>query len=145
MISLNITNTKICILFLLLFYISCSKDNKNSAIPYTDVNITIYTSDPDFIDLNAVGGWTSVTGGLRGIIIYRYSNNEFKAYERDCPYNPNDPCALISVEVNDIIASCSCCGSRFQLSDGDVIQGPSSYPMKEYQTSWDGNALHIFN
>jgi nitrite reductase/ring-hydroxylating ferredoxin subunit len=127
-----------CIIF------SCKK-NTESAIPYVSVNFFIYTSDPDFIDLNAVGGWTYVTGGSRGIIVYRYSNTEFRAYDRHCTYNPSNTCALVSVDVNNIQASDVCCGSVFSIVDGSINNGPASFPLKQYQTSFDGNKLHVYN
>lgn len=128
----------------LFVFVSCKK-NTESAIPYVSVNFYIYTSDPDFIDLNAVGGWTYVTGGSRGIIIYRYSNTEFKAYDRHCTYNPSNSCALVSVDVNNIQASDVCCGSVFSLVDGSVNNGPAGFPLKQYQTSFDGSRLHVYN
>ena len=137
--------TNLIILALLALFVSCSKADKNNVIPYASVNIDIYTSDPDFVDLNAVGGWTYITGGVRGIIVYRYSNDVFKAYDRDCPYDPTSTCSLVSVETNNIIASDPCCGSRFQLTDGSVVQGPATLPLQQYQTSWDGTVLHIYN
>jgi len=103
------------------------------------------STNPEFINLNAVGGWIYVTGGSRGIIVYKSSNNEFKAYDRHCTYDSGNSCALVSTEVTNITAKDDCCGSKFLLSDGSVIQGPANLPLKQYQTSFDGSVLHIFN
>ncbi len=132
------------LLSFLCIVLSCKK-NTESAIPFVNVDFYIYTSDPDFIDLNAVGGWTYVTGGSRGIIIYRFSNTEFRAYDRHCTYNPSNTCALVSVDVNNIQASDVCCGSVFSIIDGSINNGPASFPLKQYQTSFDGSRLHVYN
>ena len=122
---------------------SCTKDN-NSGIALVGVDIYINSNNPEFINLNAVGGWTYIIGGSRGIIVYRSSNNEFKAYDRHCTYDPTNTCALVSVEVNNITGLDVCCGSKFLLPDGSVTQGPANLPLKQYTTSFDGSVLHIF-
>jgi len=132
------------ILTIVVIALGCKKD-KNSPIPLVNVDIFIHTTDPSFIDLNAVGGWTYINGGSRGILIYRASNNEFKAYDRHCTYDSANSCALVSVETNNITALDNCCGSRFLINDGSVSNGPANLPLKQYQTSFDGSVLHIFN
>ncbi|GIV41934.1 MAG: hypothetical protein KatS3mg034_1244 [Vicingaceae bacterium] len=135
---------QILLIFMILFGLHCSKEYQGQ-VPYVPVNITITTSDPEFFDLNAVGGWTYITGGSRGIIVYRYSQDEFRAYDRHCPYDPASSCALVSVDANNIEASDPCCQSAFILSTGQPVRGPSSFPLKSYQTSFDGTVLRITN
>lgn len=131
-------------LFIPLILSSCKKD-RNTPVPFVNVNITLYTNDPEFVDLNSVGGWTYITGGSRGILIYRASNNSFKAYDRHCTYDSSNSCALVSVELSNITAYDDCCGSKFLITDGSVTQGPANLPLKEYQTSFDGSVLRITN
>ncbi|NQX98665.1 MAG: hypothetical protein HRT73_12420, partial [Flavobacteriales bacterium] len=69
------------IIIISLSYFSCSKD-KNSNIPLVRVDITIHTNDPAFNTISVPGTWMYVNGGSRGLIIYRISNEEFKAYDR---------------------------------------------------------------
>ncbi|MCO6499702.1 MAG: hypothetical protein J5I47_04890 [Vicingus serpentipes] len=123
----------------------CSKKDNNSGVPLVNVNIYINSSNPEFINLNAVGGWIYVVGGSRGIIVYKSSNNEFKAYDRHCTYDSGNSCALVSVEMSNISAKDDCCGSKFLITDGSVTQGPANLPLKQYRTSFDGSVLHIFN
>lgn len=134
------------ILLIALFAIlSCNKDG-NDIIPLVNVNLNLNISDPQFIDLNPVGGWIYLNAGSRGIIVYKTSNTEFKAYDRHCTYEPANTCALVSVEVNNITGLDDCCGSRFILaSDGVVSNGPANLPLKQYRTSFDGSVLRIFN
>ncbi|PCJ28795.1 MAG: hypothetical protein COA97_00185 [Flavobacteriales bacterium] len=122
----------------------CSKDEKSN-IPLVVVDIIIYTNDPAFNVISVPGGWTYVNGGSRGIIIYRVSNDQFNAYDRHCTYDSNNSCALVSVDASNIIGLDDCCGSKFLLTDGSVTNGPANLPLKQYQTSFDGQVLRIFN
>ena len=77
----------LCIIFITLFILGCSKD-EDEYIPLVRVDLTIYTNDPAFNVISVPGTWTYVNGGSKGIIIYRASNSEFKAYDRHCTYTP---------------------------------------------------------
>lgn len=136
---------KIVILFVLLFAISFSCKKKEDTVPYVEVNFDISLTDPSFVDLNAVGGWVYVTGGVRGIIIFRKSQNEFVSYERNCPYKSSENCSRVSVDSSNVKASDPCCGTIFSVLDGSVISGPSSRPLKQYNTLLNGNILNIQN
>lgn len=138
-------------IFILLFFLGsilsvpqCKKD-KTDEIPYVYVNFYINPSSTLYLNLNNIGGYVYVTGGVRGIIIYHRSVDEFMAYERDCPYQPSNSCALVEVDNSGIITVDSCCGSKFLLTDGSVLNGPATRSLKTYQTSYDGTTLHVFN
>ena len=122
-----------------------SCDKRNDDIPNVRVDILLYTSQPSFANLNAIGGWTYLNGGVRGIIVYRRNQLEFTALERNCTFDPNVSCATVFVESNNIAAADTCCGSRFQLLAGNVLNGPATLGLIQYNTSFDGNALHIYN
>ena len=110
------------------------------------VNFYVNTTDPGFIDLNGVGGWVYVTGGSKGIIIYRKSVTEFMAFDRHCPYHPSDACSRCEVDTtNNLFVFDNCCGSKFLITDGSVQQGPAYVPLKSYYTSFDGLILHVYN
>lgn len=124
---------------------ACKDSNRNSNIPLVEVNFYLQINDPAYINLNTVGGWEYLSGGSRGIIVYRSSPNEFKAYDRHCTFQPTQSCALVSVDVNNITATDDCCGSTFILTDGSVTNPPAAYPLKAYQTYFDGTTLYISN
>jgi Rieske Fe-S protein len=132
------------IFFVFLFKLtSCTKDENQ--IPYVLVDFTIYVTDPLYIDLNAVGGWMYVTGGSRGILLYRKSIDEVMAYDRHCTYEPDNSCGQIEMESNNFTAIDSCCSSRFEIDNGSVVEGPATYSLKQYNTTFDGSILHVFN
>ncbi|MFY8185257.1 MAG: Rieske (2Fe-2S) protein [Bacteroidia bacterium] len=147
-------NLKIVVLVLLVFVFSCKKKKTNAATNpnqvNTAVNIYVYKNTPEFFNLMVAGGWIYKAGGTSGIIIYRIAQNEtngdFVVFERNCPHeggtNVN---AAIEVLSDQISAVDSICGSKFYITNGTVINGPSVYPLRAYNTTYDGNVLHIFN
>ncbi len=130
----------------LLFLPGCSKKSDSSNdIPYVYVNFSINPNSTEYIRLNTVNGWEYLTGGYQGILVYRKSLNEFMAYERACPYDWEKTNARIVVDTSAVTATCPVCKSRYILLDGTPVSGPSRYPLKQYQASYDGNLLYIFN
>ncbi|MES2284509.1 MAG: hypothetical protein V4547_02390 [Bacteroidota bacterium] len=123
---------------------ACKKDTDNG-VPITPVDIYLYTNNPSFVNLNGVGGWVYVTGGVRGILVYRKSPSEFMAYDRNCTYQSSDACATVVVDATNILATDTCCHSKFSMYDGSVTQAPAGLPLKAYNTTFDGNVLHIYN
>lgn len=125
--------------------VSCKKQNYQG-VPNVAVDIRMYSSDPSFINLNAIGGWVYVNGGNRGIVVYRKDLSNFMAYDRTCSYNPPNVNETVKVDpTNNIMLIDPNCGSKFLITDGSVNQGPATYPLKAYQTTYDGTVLHIFN
>ncbi|MGB0882574.1 MAG: hypothetical protein ACPGSO_06440, partial [Vicingaceae bacterium] len=83
--------TLIYIIFISIFFVACSKETQQN-IPLVNVNSTIYTNNPAFNKISVPGTWMYINGGSRGIIIYRASTEEFKAYDRHCTYEPENSC-----------------------------------------------------
>lgn len=131
---------------LIIFFIipSCNKDEKQQGIiPNVYVNFELY---PNSINPIPVSTWIYVNDqGYRGIIVYRYDQNTFLAYERTCPYDPEKSCAVVEADESSITAVDSCCMSRFLLTDGSPFAGPATLPLKQYQTIYDGNILRVYN
>lgn len=131
--------------------------NKNDDFPIDTgyVNITIRPNSTEYIELNNVGGWVYLTADepSRGIIVYRMTMDEFKAYERTPTYKPDSCCIYepyikltkVIVEESGITALDTCSGTQYLLIDGSVIAGPAQYPLVPYNTDYDGEYLHIYN
>jgi nitrite reductase/ring-hydroxylating ferredoxin subunit len=135
----------ILFLFPVIINNSCKKDKKEDLIPVVSVDFYINTTSTQYLELHSVGGWVCVTGGVRGIIIYRKSIDEYMAYERNCTYQPSNNCATVTVDNTNLMAIDSCCGSKFLLTDGSVIKSPATYPLKQYRTTLEGGILHVYN
>jgi len=123
--------------------ISCR--NQYDGIPDVSVDVYINIQNPQYQNLAGLGSWSYANGGSKGIILFNLDNENFLAYERHCPYSPENACSKVSVDETDLYALDTCCSSRFQLLDGVLIEGPSQLPLKAYNTSFDGNIIHIWN
>ena len=126
--------------------LSCKK-SKSHPVPSIPFDITINISLPSYIDLQGVGGWTYVTGGSKGIIVYRKSMDQFVAFDRQSPAEgglncatPLTPDSTNFLQLNDV-----CTGSQFSLFDGSPMNG-CEYGLRQYQVVWDGNlSVRIYN
>lgn len=136
----------ITVVSIFLFF-SCKKDKENESVPNTYVDIYLNINEPAYINLNSVNGWIYITGGNRGIIVYRKSTTEFLAYDRTCTYNSSASNARVFVDLNTSFTIVdTTCGSKFLLTDGSVLSSPAALPLKQYTTSFDGiSILHIYN
>ena len=135
-----------CILLLSLCITSSCKKDKNSTLSGGYVDAYIYMNDPSAIALNAVGGWLYYSGGLKGIIVYRRTQDEFLAYDRACTYDTNASCALVEVEANGTFGVDSCCGSRYNIYNSGIVEhGPATQALIMYHTSFDGSVVHVYN
>jgi len=132
-------------LIILLAFASCKKENPQPIIPEVYVNFFINPNSTEFLELNAPGGWVTVTGGYRGILLYRLTLTDFLAYERTCPWDPWEEGARIEVEESGFICVCPVCGSQYNVLDGSPFVGPSTYLLKQYHTNYDGNLLYVYN
>jgi Rieske Fe-S protein len=62
-----------------------------------------------------------------------------------CPYDPENECARVEVDPTTYTLIDSCCMSRFNLIDGMPVDGPSTRPLLQYLTEFDGNYLQVYN
>jgi nitrite reductase/ring-hydroxylating ferredoxin subunit len=124
------------------------------------VNFTLDLNDPEFVNLNAMGGsvtvnsqtnnWGSGAAGFdgNGIIIYA-GVDEFYAYDRTCPHDYVVNSLSIKVNIdkaNSTIAICPKCGTTYALSAGGTpASGIGRYPLKNYRTSLQGNLVIVWN
>lgn len=128
---------------LLITSLSC-RDRRDSLVPYVPVNIVININEPLFFNLTVPTGWVYITGGSRGIIVYRISENEFIALERHSTYDPNSNCAVAVTDNNQIVQD-PCSGSQWLITDGSVVKGPANRPLIDYDVSFQNPYLYINN
>jgi len=129
-----------------ILLLGCKK-NKTNPVPNIPFDITIDINLPSYNTLIGVGGWTYVAGGSRGIIVYRRAIDEFVAFDRHSPADPDGVCGepLYPDPDNFLTLIDSCSGAKFSLYDGSVING-SEFGLRQYQTSYNGsNLVRIYN
>ncbi len=113
-------------------------------VPDFPVDLQLNLNLPQYGDLNFIGGWVYLNGGSMGIIAYRASQDVFRAYDRHAPYNVIDECRVF-VDSTSVTASDECTTSQWLMSDGQVLNGPATNPLREYITTYDGLTLRIYN
>lgn len=129
------------IVLLLISTGSCKKDEN---VPKAYVDLLLQLNLPQYVTLNTINNWVYVPGGNRGIIVYRRSSQDFIALEQTCTYDAEN---TVKVEGNNITAHDSICGSKFQITDGSVTQGPATRSLVQYRVDYNAsdNTLHIYN
>lgn len=139
------------ILFSVVFIIfSCKKEDKNNEVDVGYVNITIDPNSTQYLELNTVGGWLYLTANppSRGIIVYRLSFDQFKAYERTPPSQPNECCRSNGICTRLIVDNPfvvdTCLSYDYLILDG-TPQAPATKMLVEYRTFYDGSTLQITN
>ncbi|MBR9997456.1 MAG: hypothetical protein KFF73_00730, partial [Cyclobacteriaceae bacterium] len=95
-----------------------------------------------YTPLKNIGGFVYLNGGVRGIIVFRKSQDKYLAFERNCPFQPLDACALVKVNESTLFMVDPCCSSTFDF-DGYPTGGPAELPMRQYRTYLDQNFLLI--
>ena len=140
---------RLFVLLVLFLSFSCKKKTTQNVAqnPVTSVPVTItmYPNDPLNFKLQAIGGWMYVSGGINGIIVYRKSNEEFVAIERTSTYLPDNPSAKVKVLSDNFTLRDTISDSKWRIFDGTVTQGPASWALRLYGTTFDGNTLKIRN
>jgi hypothetical protein len=118
-------------------------DNPGSEIPNVYVNFFL---QPDGIDFIPMGSWKYYNDeGYRGIIIYRVDQFNFNAYERTCPFDAQKDCARVEVDNSGVLMVDSCCMSYYSILDGMPAGGPTTLPLKQYFTEYNGTTLQVYN
>lgn len=124
-------------------FTSCDEDD--DPLPQVFVDETIFLNNPSNFNLTVVGGWIYHPGGLRGLIIYRQSLDEFIAYERNCLTISDATCSRLEVDSSNTFITCPCDSAQYILFDGSPSGGPASQPVRRYRTSFDGQVIRVRN
>lgn len=127
--------------------LSCSKEK--SPVPSGFVDIQLDLNKAEFNSF-ILGTHIFITGGGSGlgIVVYRFSNDDFRAFDRMCTSTSHvEHVGLTNSLGSNILLECGVCRSRFSLIDGSVISGPARFYLTEYQTYYNAilNTLWITN
>lgn len=131
---------------LLLLSAKCNNQNQHP-VPFVPVDVTIDMQLPSYSNLQGVGGWTYLNGGSRGIIVYRKAIDEFVAFDRHAPSDPEGSCpmALYPDDQNFLQLIDSCNNAVFSLYDGSPVSN-SIFGLRQYATQFNGNnLLRVYN
>ena len=113
-------------------------------IPYVDVQVDLNLSLPAYNNLNFPNNWLYISGGSRGLIVYRYTLDEFVVLDRHATWDVGAGCQC-TVSPDGYTIEDSCSGSQWYIFDGSIIQGPTTAPLERYTTTWIPPVLSIRN
>jgi nitrite reductase/ring-hydroxylating ferredoxin subunit len=120
-----------------VFTIGCSALYAQAAFPTINVNLNY----PQFQKLKLDRGFVYLDGGLKGLILYRASENSYLAFDRACPHNPNGE--VVQVDLSSLFMIDHACHSSFNFSDGQPTGGPAQRPLVQYRVDQEGTVLKI--
>lgn len=129
-----------------LFFGGCSSNAPEPAIPFVFVYEEINLNDLNFQALKQPNGFAYLNNaGVRGILIIAEGNGNYTAFDRACPYHPQDDCAQVSMHSSGFYIEDACCGSTFDTDFGAPTGGPAQQPLRQYSAFVNGNYLIISN
>mgnify|MGYP006380388365 FL=1 len=121
-------------LILLPFITGCSKDkvrNTNPYLPDYSFSLTINTNLASYSKLNFNMQPLYIndgTSGIKGIIVMKVSDTDFRAWEAACPNQNLSDCS--TMVISGLNAKCNCDNLEYSLFTG---VGSGQYPMKAYR------------
>ena len=84
--------------------------------------------------------------GNAGVAIFMLTSTEYYAFDLMCPHE-KQLSSLVKIEKDGISCICPTCASKFAIANeyGGLLQGPSKWPLKKYNTEVRNGTLHIWN
>ena len=113
-------------------------------IPYVPVDFSVNVNLPAYLDLSVPSGHVLVNGGSQGIILYRYTLDQFVALDRHSTFDIPANCR-VEVAEDGLLITDPCSNSEWLIIDGSVISGDAIYPLHRYATQWNDPVLRVFN
>lgn len=131
---------KVYILLGMCMFISAC-ETEYTTIPMRKVNFTVSINATNLVH---VGGYEYFTGGISGIVVYRFDMTTFYAYDRACPYDWEDGgrVSMVDFKLYD-----SLCGSSFNVLNGfPYSDSKATLPLRQYKTMLiDDLTLQVYN
>jgi len=124
---------------------NCRKSEVIHQVPNVRVDEYIVLSLPQYNNLNFINGWVYLDGGYNGLLAFRVTQEEIKVFDRQAPYYVREKCQVIVDSNSNVSCIDTCSGSEWLLLDGQILKGPASLPLREYQTTFDGTHLSVRN
>lgn len=130
--------------------LSCSKnDDKQERNPFlTDpaVSLNLNLNLPEYNPLKFPGNYIITSQGIKGIVVYCVSENQYLAFELTDPNHVPSSCS--QMELTGVIASCTCANddNEYFITSGQHTTEPDTkYPMQQYNAQLNGNTVIVSN
>ena len=111
-------------------------------LPYAYVYEQVFLNEARAIPLTVQdGSFIYISGGLKGIILYRKAPGQFTALERQ---SPGKGSCRVRVDVTRQYVVDTCTSSQFNF-DGYLLTGSASANLRPYAVAFDGTKITITN
>lgn len=135
----------LCFSFAVLFT-ACNKDTGNSPVPYVPINRSLTIANPQYNALFGIGGYVILPGeGVGGVIVVRATDDQVFAFDMQCTKDVYDDSSATHASDSGLFLDCDVCGSQWILINGQLNKGPATFSLLQYQTSFDGYVVKIYN
>lgn len=131
------------VLLCIIFSGCGSNDDGNTILPNTPVNVNLNLNLPSNQSLLFNNGSVYVPNhGIKGIIVFRFSNADYRAWDAACPHISPSNCSTMT--INGVKMLCPCDNTEFSILDGSPLSG-TKYAARQYRVIKNGNILTITN
>lgn len=136
--------------FLLVTFniLSGCKTTRNHPVQPPPFQIEVNLTLPSYSGLQGISGYAYVSGGVKGIVIYRKSQNEFVAFDRMATTEDAAECetGIVINPDNFLVLDDPCSDTQYSLFDGSIVNGDVEWGLRGYIVQFDGsNTLRILN
>ncbi|TWP53250.1 Rieske (2Fe-2S) protein [Lentzea tibetensis] len=76
--------------------------------------------------------------GDKGVVVVQPQESTFKAFTSTCTHQG---CTVANVQGEMI--NCTCHGSKFNIADGTVAEGPATQPLAEKKIAVQGDSIQL--
>lgn len=126
------------------FLLTAGCDNPQQDIPYVPVDFEINLDLPSYVALTVPTGHLLTSGGSKGIVIYRYTLDQFVAFDRHATADIEENCQ-VTVSDDGLFLLDPCSDTEWLIIDGSVQSGSGTMPLHQYNTSWNPPILRVYN
>jgi len=140
--------TALLSIIVLVILSSSSCRQRLHPVPDIPFNINVDINLPTYSGLQSIGGFSYIDNiGVKGVVVYRRSMDEFVAFDRMSTAAGGDTCAPLFIDPNNMLILLDpCTPSTFSLFDGSLITGPAEWGLRAYRVMFNGvNMLNIQN
>nr|WP_319272157.1 hypothetical protein [uncultured Draconibacterium sp.] len=127
------------IAFSFFMYSSCNEIDSEIPDVWVGLNIDLGIWNDLTVPGNSV---YFPNAGFGGVIVYCEIQGSYYAFDAACTNEISTSCRVAN---EGAIGKCSCCESEFIFIGGTPTKGPAAAPLKQYNTSLNGNILRIYN
>ena len=135
------------LVFAITFPLVSCVEEEPKIVPDVYVNFTINLELPQFIARKSVNNSVLIARegyADNGVIIYRYSPDEYLAFDATCPQHIEDNRAVTLDDAGTAgTATCSKCSTKYFFFN--FGQASSGYPLKRYRVALSGSYLTVSN